>query len=61
MEDWLGEVQVSKVSWAVSHVAGTCGTAGVAVDATLTRVHQPPKFGSPILVYFRILYTPLCC
>lgn len=41
MKHWLGKIQVTKVSWTISHVASTGGASGVPVNTALSGVHQP--------------------
>lgn len=59
MEHGFGEVDVAKVPRALSHVAGTGLAAGVAVDDTLARVHEPAQLGPPALHGLREADPPL--
>ena len=41
VKHWFGELNMSKVTRAIRHVAGTCLASRLPVDNTLTWVHQP--------------------
>lgn len=49
MKDWLGEIDVTKVTGTLGHVARASLTAGVPVDDTLTRVHEATQLGPAAL------------